>query len=121
MAATCNVTTAARPAFSGLSSLLSAIVISAQNVVRALKHRHDAGLLASMDDRMLADIGLTRSDLHDAYAEPLWRDPTDVLAGRAWERREYRHAGLVTPRIHAPSLSPDTALARRARRTLHRV
>jgi hypothetical protein len=36
---------------------------------------------------MLADIGLNRSDLRDAYAEPPWRDPSDVLARRAAERR----------------------------------
>ena len=35
---------------------------------------------------MLADIGLTRTDLCDAYAEPLWREPTSMLARRAAER-----------------------------------
>jgi hypothetical protein len=39
---------------------------------------------------MLSDIGITRSDLRDAYAEPLWHDPTDVLAWRAAERRVNR-------------------------------
>jgi hypothetical protein len=47
-------------------------------------------MLARLDDRQLADIGLTRSDLRDAYAEPLWEDPTSVLARRAAERRESR-------------------------------
>jgi uncharacterized protein YjiS (DUF1127 family) len=55
-----------------------------------LKNRRDAGRLAGLDDRMLADIGLTRSDLRDAYAEPLWHDPTDILARRAAERRSGR-------------------------------
>ena len=32
------------------------------------------------NDRMLSDIGLTRGDVADAYAEPLWRDPTALLA-----------------------------------------
>ena len=36
---------------------------------------------------MLADLGLTRSDLHDAFAQPLWRDPTSLLRSRAVERR----------------------------------
>ena len=54
---------------------------------RILKHRRDAGRLAGLDDRMLADIGITRSDLRDAYSAPLWQDPTDTLARRASERR----------------------------------
>lgn len=120
MAATCNVTTAARPSPSGLSSLLSVIVTGLQKLSRALKHRRDASLLAGMDDRMLADIGLTRSDLRDAYAEPLWRDPTDMLAGRACEKRRYRQGGLATPRINAPSLAPGTTFAAR-RSTRHPV
>ena len=41
---------------------------------------------------MLADIGLTRGDLRDAFAEPPWRDPSDVLARRAAERRVSRRA-----------------------------
>ena len=65
------------------------------NRARVLKNRRDAGMLAGMDDRMLADIGLTRSDLRDAYAQPLWRDPTDMLAGRARERRSNRANGLI--------------------------
>ncbi len=80
---------------------------------RALKHRRDASLLAGLDDRMLADIGLTRSDLRDAYAEPLWRDPTDLLAGRAGEKRRYRQSGLAAPRINAPSLAPGKSFAKR--------
>ena len=54
---------------------------------RILKHRRDAGRLAGLDDRMLADIGITRSDLRDAYSAPLWQDPTDTLAKRASEHR----------------------------------
>lgn len=61
-----------------------------QRVARALKNRRDAGMLSGLDDRMLADIGLTRGDLRDAYAEPLWHDPTDVLARRSAERRTSR-------------------------------
>ncbi len=56
-------------------------------LAQALKNRHSANRLNRLDDRMLADIGLTRSDLRDAYAQSLWRDPTDVLARRAAERR----------------------------------
>ena len=57
---------------------------------RAVQNRRVAASLAGLDDHMLADIGLTRSDLRDAYSEPLWHDPTDVLAARAAERRARR-------------------------------
>jgi uncharacterized protein YjiS (DUF1127 family) len=60
-----------------------------------MRHRRDAMRLARLDDHMLADIGLTRSDLRDAYSEPLWHDPTDVLARRAADRRMSRQ--LVAP------------------------
>jgi hypothetical protein len=36
---------------------------------------------------MLADIGITRSDLRDAFSEPFWDDPTALLRERAIERR----------------------------------
>ena len=62
---------------------------------RAMKNRRDAAKLAGLDDHMLADIGLTRSDLRDAYAEPLWHDPTDVLASRASERRTRKRSAVV--------------------------
>jgi uncharacterized protein YjiS (DUF1127 family) len=42
--------------------------------------------LANMDRRELADIGLNPSDVRDASALPLDRDPTELLARRARER-----------------------------------
>jgi uncharacterized protein YjiS (DUF1127 family) len=73
-----------------------------RRLVRALKNRRDAHRLAGLDDRMLADIGLTRSDLHDAYSEPLWHDPTDVLVQRAAERRGSRRATAARARSLRP-------------------
>jgi uncharacterized protein YjiS (DUF1127 family) len=43
--------------------------------------------LGQMDRRELADIGLGPSDLRDAWALPLDRDPGELLARRAGERR----------------------------------
>jgi uncharacterized protein YjiS (DUF1127 family) len=74
---------------------------------RLLKNRRNARMMAGMDDRMLADIGLTRSDLRDAYAQPLWRDPTDVLAGRARDKRLHRRGRLDVLSVDAPSIAPD--------------
>ena len=53
-----------------------------EGVARAFAGHRMLNELARADDRMLRDIGLTRSDLRDAAAEPLYRDPTEVLAGR---------------------------------------
>jgi len=61
--------------------------LSLKRFLERVRNRHDAMRLASLDDRMLADIGLNRSDLRDAFAELPWRDPSDVLARRAAERR----------------------------------
>jgi uncharacterized protein YjiS (DUF1127 family) len=66
---------------------LAGVVALAAGLARWLKNRAAAAKLARLDDRMLADIGLTRSDLSDAYSQPLWHDPTDMLARRARERR----------------------------------
>ena len=86
----------------------SRVTAGLAKIARALKNRRDAASLAGMDDRMLADIGLTRSDLRDAYSEPLWHDPTDVLARRAAERRGSRRqvaaAGRVAKRTQPPAL-----------------
>jgi hypothetical protein len=67
-------------------------------------------MLAGLDERMLKDIGLTRSDLRDAYAEPIWRDPTAVLVERAGERRTHRRRiafGLQATVLSAPSIAPE--------------
>ena len=74
-------------------------------------HNVHSGMLAGMDDRMLADIGLTRSDLRDAYAEPLWRDPTDKLADRVSEKRRYRHWRREAPHMISPSIAPSRVFA----------
>ena len=86
------------PAITAYSFMVPALLVRGLNaagalamrVLRAAKNRHSASMLARLDDRMLADIGLTRSDLRDAYAEPLWEDPTSILARRAAERRMSR-------------------------------
>jgi uncharacterized protein YjiS (DUF1127 family) len=85
------------------------LVTGLRAISRALKNRRDAAMLAGMDDRMLADIGLTRSDLRDAYAEPLWRDPTDRLADRVSEKRRYRRRRGDGSEMASPSIAPGRA------------
>jgi uncharacterized protein YjiS (DUF1127 family) len=95
-----------------------AIVLNGmRKFARLLKNRRNARMLAGMDDRMLADIGLSRSDLRDAYAEPLWRDPTDVLAGRARDKRIHRRGSLDAPPVSSPSIAPDASLFAPAKRS----
>ena len=62
-------------------------------IARARKHRREANVLAGLDRSMLADLGISRSDLNDALSAPFWEDPTALLRERALERRRYR----VTP------------------------
>ena len=78
---------AAKPAVRASVALAGVVSRVLKRIARAIRNRRDASQLANLDDRMLADIGLTRSDLRDAFAEPLWHDPTDVLAQRHAERR----------------------------------
>ena len=66
---------------------------------RALSGRRVLRELASFDDRMLRDIGLSRSDLRSAAAEPLYRDPTALLAGRVDESRV---GGTARGRLPSP-------------------
>ena len=72
-------------------------------------------MLTGLDDRMLADIGLTRGDLRDAYSEPVWRDPTAILVSRAQERRVNRRrtaTGLSTEGVRGALDRPDAAETR---------
>jgi len=50
---------------------------------RAYHNRCAVAVLDTVSDHMLADIGLTRSDVCDALAEPVWRDPTSLMRDRA--------------------------------------
>jgi uncharacterized protein YjiS (DUF1127 family) len=104
--------------FAPLGHLVASIAVAIgrglQQAARAYKNRGDAAMLARLDERMLADIGLTRSDLRDAYAEPLWRDPTSILASRAGERRANRRRivfGLAGRAPLSPSIVPDNGFA----------
>ena len=71
----------------------------------SFRHRHDATVLMRFDDRMLADIGLTRRDVREAFSEPIWRDPTDLLAERVARRRPTR----LKPRL---SVVPEVGWVR---------
>jgi len=97
-----------------LGAAIMAAAIAAKRLARAVKRRGDIAALASFDDRALADIGVTRSDVRDAMAEPFWRDPSALLASRAAERRAhrpralpaFRHLRRLSAPPHVPAATP---------------
>jgi uncharacterized protein YjiS (DUF1127 family) len=62
------------------------------------KHRNGLATLATFDDRALADIGLTRSDLYDALAQRIRNDPTSMFERRRAARRDNRFYPAMTDR-----------------------
>ena len=74
-------------------------------------------MLSGLDQRMLADLGINRADLNDAFSGPFWEDPTELLRQRVQERRrEPPGAALAAAALHRAGLpSPDD----RPRRALH--
>ena len=78
------------------TSPVTAILTVAGRLVNRIREarerRHVVRSLASFDDHMLRDIGLTRFDLDSALVEPMLADPTLVLADRARELRLHQRA-----------------------------
>ncbi|MEI2386339.1 DUF1127 domain-containing protein [Breoghania sp. JC706] len=60
----------------------------AMNMVRAYRARRTLSMLASQEDYMLRDIGVSRSDLYAALSTPATEDPSMVLARLADERQK---------------------------------
>lgn len=87
-----------RTAFSPAGEMVAALCLSmlrfagkatqaVDAIGRAIERRRVMAELAALDDHMLRDIGVTRSDLRDASASPVLGDPTRLLVLRATERR----------------------------------
>lgn len=78
-------------------------------VWRAVSNRFAVRPLLDMDDRMLADIGLARGDVHAALSTGLASDPSSRLAVTAASHAQAEQARLrATLRSHA--LVKGTAL-----------
>ena len=98
------------PAPSKVSAIAAVVTVAIKRLARAYRNRAEAAALARFDDRMLADMGLSRSDVRDAFAGPVWEDPTSLLRARALERRLSRHhvsLGLEEAPVKAPPLAPE--------------
>jgi uncharacterized protein YjiS (DUF1127 family) len=87
-------------------SLLAFVTRWLRGLARARRHRREARALAGLDCHMLADIGVTRADLRDAFSEPFWEDPTELLRERVNERRVSR--GAATSRAATAFRRPPT-------------
>jgi uncharacterized protein YjiS (DUF1127 family) len=94
----------------GFASLLMFLTYWLKELARARRHRREANLLAGLDRHMLADIGITRADVRDAFSEPFWDDPTALLRERALERR----LNYATSRSYADQSPADSPTRRPA-------
>ena len=94
-------------------SLLAFVARWLKDLARARRHRREARALAGLDHRMLADIGVTRADLRDAFSEPFWEDPTLLLRNRVCERRASRIGRIdgIDPGFRRPRIDRAARLA----------
>jgi uncharacterized protein YjiS (DUF1127 family) len=65
-----------------LGALIARLTAFAAYYRRGLAQRQALDELARLDDRMLRDIGLVRSDVDAALSLPPWRDRVAFLAAR---------------------------------------
>jgi uncharacterized protein YjiS (DUF1127 family) len=87
-----------------LASVLALVTYWLKELARARRNRRQASLLAGLDRHMLADIGINRADVNDAFSEPFWEDPTALLRERAIERRMNRvENGFYRPSTNRPA------------------
>ena len=74
------------------TSILSRFARALNSLVKAFKDRRQVMKLAECDDRMLADIGLTRCDVRSALEEPMHQSPSWVLVRSVDQRARFDRA-----------------------------
>ena len=77
-------------------------------VARTRRHRREVAFLQTLDEAMLRDMGLTRTDVRWAGSTPFWRDPAPMLMAQAGPRGRDRASALASV-PHAPSIVPALA------------
>lgn len=90
-----------------LAAAMASIAHRLTRFLTARRHRQEAVLLARADEHVLADLGLSRGDVSDAFSGPPWEDPTVLLRARALERRLARHRVSLGFPPPAPSSQQD--------------
>jgi len=72
--ATCGTVSLARPAFGGVIPRLEGLLMVAlQTLILWQDRANQRRQLASLDDRLLRDMGLSRADVERESALPFWR------------------------------------------------
>ncbi len=77
-------------------------------IALARQYERELAVLLQADDRMLADIGVTRGDVH-AAAQSRWFTPGRMIDAAATRRRDAMHVSdtrRALPRVAAPAISP---------------
>jgi uncharacterized protein YjiS (DUF1127 family) len=72
------------------------------SAVNRWRHRREIRNLSEFDDRMLSDIGLTRSEVMGALAEPFLRDRAVQLL--RWNEQSSRSERLTAPTRIRPAV-----------------
>ena len=99
---------AAAPGAGIAAAIAKTLAWGVRQFATRIRNRRDLARLARFDDRLLADIGLTRGDLRGAVCGSLWDDTTLSLRARALEQRLSRNnieIGLKLP-VSSPPLAP---------------
>jgi uncharacterized protein YjiS (DUF1127 family) len=94
---------------STVSVVFGSVIRFATKLREAGERRRVIHNLASLDDHMLRDIGLTRFDVDSALVEPASTDATLVLAERARDLRHHQRAMAQEAQAWAGMLPPVDA------------
>ena len=76
----------------------------------ARQYDNDMAMLLQADDRMLADIGVTRSDVIAAAIDHRWFAPDRMIAAAAARRNDAINVADARhlPRVQAPATAPGS-------------
>lgn len=89
--------------------LLRRVAAWRERIALARQYDNDMVFLLRADDRILSDIGVTRSDVIAAASDHRWFQPNRMIAAAA-QRREAAMKAADTkrdlPRVSAPAIAP---------------